>query len=108
MSKNLNSTNFKKKDFLILKENWEEKCVGCKKIRFTFMHKKFWCALFTEDLKEELREGQYDFGKIREMREAILELRLIIDGRWRKIKLTCMTIPIMEKAFDSVECNKQF
>lgn len=62
-----------------------------------------------ENRIEELLEGdQFGFRKSRGTREAILTLRLIIEGRIKKNQDTYMAFVDLEKAFDNVKWTKMF
>ena len=59
-------------------------------------------------IEEQLNEDQFGFRKNRGTREAVLALRMIIEGRLKKNKELYMAFIDLEKAFDNVDWNKMF
>ena len=59
-------------------------------------------------VEEVLGEDQFGFRKSIGTREAILGLRLIVEGRLKKNKPIYLAFIDLEKAFDNVDWNKIF
>lgn len=61
------------------------------------------------NIKIELEEDQFRFKKSRATREAILALKLIMEGKYmKKKKILITTFVNIEKAFDNVIWKKIF
>lgn len=60
------------------------------------------------EIEEKLGEDQFGFRKSRGTREAILTLRLILEGRQKKGLSTYIAFVDLEKAFDNVNWSKMF
>ena len=69
---------------------------------------KIVCRRIENKIDNELDEDQFGFRKSRGTREAILTLRLLIEGRLKKNKDTYMASVDLEKSFDNVNWNKMF
>jgi len=59
-------------------------------------------------VEDYLEDDQFGFRKSRGSREAILTLRLLLEGRIRKNKMTAMAFVDLEKAFDNVNWDVMF